>query len=88
MSATRERNFLEAFLTNAEVALDSLSDNDAVRSVPVVGTALKICKGLDDLRSRALMAKLEAFLSDPATQSQVDFPGFSGHAAVSDQVTA
>lgn len=64
-----ERNFLEAFLTNAEVIFDSYLDNEAVRSVPVIGTALKLCKGVDDLRTRALGAKLAKFLSEPSLQS-------------------
>lgn|GEM_PF-2179723 len=69
MSKSPERNFLEAFLTNAEVMVDSYLDNEAVRSVPVVGTALKLCKGVDDLRTRALAAKLAKFLSEPSLQS-------------------
>lgn len=64
MPKQRDRPLLEALLTNVEAITDSLTDNEAVRSVPVIGTAFKVCKGLDDLRSRTLAAKLERFLTD------------------------
>jgi len=70
MQPKRDRNFLEAFLQNAEAGVDLLTDNEAVRAVPVIGTAFKLCKGLDDLRSKILAAKLRRFLSDPNLQSE------------------
>lgn len=66
----KERNFLEATFQNAEAFVDLVMDNDAVKAVPVVGTAFKICKGLDDLRSKSLAAKLARFLTDPALQAE------------------
>jgi hypothetical protein len=60
-----DRPFLEAVLENSEAAFDLLTDNEAVKAIPVVGTAFKLCKGLDDLRSRALAAKLRRFLDHP-----------------------
>lgn len=60
-----ERHFLEAALLNAEVAVDSLVENSAVAAIPVIGTAIKLCKGFDDLRSRAFLAKLRAFVEEP-----------------------
>ncbi|HPH13838.1 MAG TPA: hypothetical protein PLC34_08585 [Burkholderiaceae bacterium] len=70
MSDRKERNFLEAFLEGAEAAIDLASDNEAVKAVPVVGTAIKLLKGADDMRSRALTAKLTKFLMEPALQSE------------------
>lgn len=70
MSPPRNRHFLEAILEAGESAADLLTDNEAVRAVPVVGTALRLLKGVDDLRDRALAAKLERFFRDPALQSE------------------
>jgi len=69
MSERKERNFLEALLEGGEAALDLLTDNEAVKAVPVVGTAIKLLKGVDDARDRALVAKLEKFIQDPSLQS-------------------
>jgi hypothetical protein len=62
----KDRPILEAVLQNIEVAIDAVTSNEVIAAVPVIGTAFKLCKGLDDLRSRALAAKLAAFLSLPA----------------------
>ena len=70
MLKPRDHNFLDAFLTNAEGVIDSMTDNEAVKSVPVIGTAFKICKGIDDIRSRSLMAKLAKFIGDPSLQPE------------------
>ena len=71
MPRNRDHNLLEAFLTNAEAIVDTLTENEAVRAVPVVGTAFKLCKGFDDARSRALAAKLSRFLTEPAMRTGV-----------------
>lgn len=65
MSTQKDRHLLEAVLTNIEVAVDAITANDAVAAIPVVGTAIKVCKGFNDLRSRAFAAKLDAFVSTP-----------------------
>lgn len=68
MTQKKERNFLEAALEAGEAALDLLTDNEAVKAVPVIGTAFKLLKGVDDMRDRALAAKLETFIRDPSLQ--------------------
>lgn len=70
MIGSRERHFLEATLEGVETAFDLATDNEAVRAIPVIGTAFKVCRGLDDLRSRILAAKLTKFLTDPGLQSE------------------
>jgi len=60
-----ERNFIEAAMEAGEAGIDLLTDNEAVKAVPVVGLAFKLLKGLDDLRSRILMAKLKKFITEP-----------------------
>lgn len=68
MTAKQDRHFLEAVLEGAEAAIDLATDNEAVKAVPVIGTAFKLARGLDDLRSRLLAAKLARFLTAPSMQ--------------------
>lgn len=64
-----ERHLLDAVLTNSEVLVDSLTDNPAVAAIPVIGTAIKVCKAIDDMRARAFAKKLADFIEDPALRS-------------------
>jgi hypothetical protein len=70
MPPKRDHHFLEALLQNAEAAADLFTENEAVKAIPVIGTAIKICHGLDDIRSKALAAKLSAFVSEPHLQTE------------------
>jgi hypothetical protein len=69
MPKAKERHLLEATLQNIEAAIDSVTSNEAVAAIPVISTAFKVCKGIDDIRSRAFAAKLERFVSEPSLQS-------------------
>ncbi|MFN7156106.1 MAG: hypothetical protein ACK4OE_20750 [Acidovorax sp.] len=64
-----DRNFLEAALDNVEVLLDAATENEAVKSIPILGTAIKLCKGYDDLRNKAFAAKVYKFVMEPSLQS-------------------
>ena len=64
-----DRHLLEATLANVDVAIDAITSNEAIAAIPVIGTAFKVCKGLDDLRSRAFAAKLAGFFSEPSISS-------------------
>lgn len=72
MSEKKERNFIEAIMEGAEATWDLFIENEAVQAVPVVGSAFKILKGVDDLQSRALQRKLHKFLSEPALRHAVE----------------
>jgi len=72
MTGRSDRNILEAFMEGAESAIDLAVESEAVKAVPIVGTAFKLLKGLDDLRSRVLMGKLQKFLSEPALREAAD----------------
>jgi hypothetical protein len=85
MSQRRDRNFLEAFLQGAEAGLDLATDNEAVKAVPVVGTAFRLLKGLDDLRDRALQAKLMKFITEPALQTERARERMKGMAASTEE---
>ena len=64
-----DRNFLEAALDNVEVLLDAATENEAVKAIPILGTAIKLCKGYDDLRNKAFAAKVYQFVMEPSLQS-------------------
>lgn len=70
MSERKDRNFLEGILELGEAAADFATDNEMVKAVPVVGTAIRILKGRDELRDRALAAKLLKFITEPALLSE------------------
>lgn len=76
MGSKKDRHFLDALGEGLEAAWDLALDNEAVKAVPVVGTAFKLLKGYDDLRSRALASKLQKFLSEPSLQNALEARAF------------
>jgi hypothetical protein len=54
--------FLEASLEGAEAIADALIENEVVKSIPVVGTAIKILSGGLDLRDKIFVSKIQRFL--------------------------
>jgi hypothetical protein len=51
MPEEKDRNVLEAVLEGAETYVDLATENEAVKSIPVVGTALKLLRdGLKTIR--------------------------------------
>jgi hypothetical protein len=54
--------FLEASLEGAEAIADSLIENEIVKSIPVVGTAIKILSGGLDLRDKIFVSKIQRFI--------------------------
>ena len=68
MSKSNERHFLEASLEGLETWADLYIDNEAISSIPIIGTAIKICKGFDEVRSRSFAAKIAAFITEPSLQ--------------------
>lgn len=65
-----EHHFIEAALQNFEVVADAFTDNSAIAAIPVIGTAVKICRGLDDFRSMAFAAKLLKFIAEPKLRTE------------------
>jgi len=59
----REKPFIEIVLENAEGLIDVVTDNEILKSIPVVGTALKAIKGAGDIRDRLFAAKIMTFLN-------------------------
>ncbi len=65
-----EHPLLEAALENIEAGVNIISGSEVLSAIPVVGTAFKVCRGIDDLRARIFIAKLERFVTDPSLQSR------------------
>lgn len=60
----RDHPFLEAALENAEAVLDSLTDDELLKEIPLVGTAVKLLRGASTIRDRIFAAKILRFLQD------------------------
>jgi hypothetical protein len=60
--AKETNKFLEASLESAEVIADSLIENELIKSIPVVGTALKLISGSLDLRNKIFLSKVQRFI--------------------------
>lgn len=68
--------FLEASLEGAEVIADSLIDSEIIKSIPVVGTALKVISGSLDLRDKIFLSKVQRFLHEIeslSSEEKLDF---------------
>ena len=71
-----DRPILEAALESSEVAVDLLTDDAVVGSIPVIGSAFKLCKAADAIRDKLLVAKLTSFFNafdkvSEATKDQI-----------------
>jgi hypothetical protein len=65
-----ERPLLEAALENIEAGVNLISGSEVLSAIPIVGTAFKVCRGIDDLRARVFIAKLQRFVTDPSLNSE------------------
>lgn len=70
--AAREKPILEGALEVVEVLIDQLIENPIAKEIPVVGSTLKLIKGLDDIRNRIFAAKVHSFI-DPMNQADESF---------------
>ena len=71
----KKETLIEAALENVEALIDVFTDNEILKSIPVVGTALKVIKGAGDIRDRLFAAKLMTF---PKTSVRVSMPFMMG----------
>ncbi|NKC10798.1 MAG: hypothetical protein GKR94_00890 [Gammaproteobacteria bacterium] len=63
---------LEVVLESAEVVADALIDNEIVKSIPVVGTAVKLVAGRADLRDRIFVSKVQRFIEQLESTAKPD----------------
>jgi hypothetical protein len=59
-----DRPVAEAILESGEVTIDVLMQGDALAEIPFIGTAIKICKAIDNIRDRAFAAKIALFVTN------------------------
>lgn len=59
---SKDRPVAEAALESGEVITDILMRGDILAEIPLIGTAIKICKAADSIRDRIFAAKLSKFI--------------------------
>lgn len=59
---TMNENFRDLLAENTEVALDKLLDNVVINEIPILGSSIKIIKGIQSLHERAYLNKLKLFI--------------------------
>ncbi|MEW6353968.1 MAG: hypothetical protein AB1469_06710 [Pseudomonadota bacterium] len=64
MTSPKDRPIVEAALESGEVVTDILMHGDVLAEVPLIGTAIKICKAADAIRDRAFAIKLSRFVKN------------------------
>lgn len=55
-------NFQDFLADNSEVFIDSLIENEIIKEIPILGSSLKIIRGIQGLRDRAYLNKIKLFL--------------------------
>jgi len=57
-------SLVEAASELSEAGFDQFLTSDLAKDIPIVGTAIKICTAIDNIRNRLYAAKLRAFISE------------------------
>jgi len=57
-------SLVEAASELSEAGFDQFLTSDLAKDTPIVGTAIKICTAIDNIRNRLYAAKLRAFISE------------------------
>lgn len=57
-----DENFQDLLADNSEAILDSLMENEVIKEIPILGSSLKIIRGIQSLRDRAYLNKIKLFL--------------------------
>jgi hypothetical protein len=70
MPQPKDRPLLEATLEGFEVVVDALMKDEVLASIPFIGTAVKLCKAVDDIRNRAFATKLARFVTTLSSAEQ------------------
>lgn len=60
----KNRTIVEATLESGEVITDILMRGEVLAEIPLIGTAIKICKAADTIRDRAFAIKLSRFVQN------------------------
>ncbi|MFZ2161090.1 MAG: hypothetical protein WAW02_02625 [Sideroxyarcus sp.] len=62
MPSSKDRPIVEAILEGGEVVADILMRGELLAEIPLIGTAIKVCKAADSIRDRAFAIKLSNFV--------------------------
>jgi hypothetical protein len=55
-------NFQDLLADNTEVAIDTLLGNEVIKEIPILGSSIKIIRGIQSLRDRAYLNKVKLFI--------------------------
>lgn len=69
-SPKNDHPVFECFLEGSEVFTDISMKGDILADIPIIGMAFKVCKAVDAIRDRVLLAKLNQFVSGLGTLSE------------------
>lgn len=59
-----DENFEDFLADNSEAILDSLLENEVIKEIPILGSSLKIIRGIQSLRDRAYLNKIKLYLKN------------------------
>lgn len=57
-----DQNFKDILADGGEVLLDSVINNEVIKEIPILGTSLKLIKGIQNVRDRAYINKVRKFI--------------------------
>ena len=57
-----DENFKDILADTGEMALDSLIENEVIKEIPILGTSLKVIKGIKNIRDKAYLNKVKRFV--------------------------
>ncbi len=57
-----DENFQDFLADNSEVILDLLMQNELIKMIPILGSSLKIIRGVQNIRDRAYLNKIKYFI--------------------------
>ena len=55
-------NFTDILADNGEVIIDSLLDNEILKEIPILGTSLKMIRGVQSIRDKSYLNKIKTFV--------------------------
>lgn len=55
-------NFQDLLADNSEILIDALIENEVLKVIPILGSSLKIVRGVQNVRDRAYLNKIKFFL--------------------------
>lgn len=57
-----DKYFRDILTDTGEIAIDSLIENELIKEIPILGTSLKIVKGIRNIRDKSYINKVQKFV--------------------------